>query len=214
VVKKGEKLNETPDFVIGKKKYKVDLIPPQIIISNYFKAGQDEVDRLQGELDAISQELESFIEEHSGEDGALEDAKNDKEKVTKASVTEQKRKVKASAGGRNDLKVLDDCLSLFSQETGAKKAVKDAQDALDAKVFAHYPKLTKDEVQALIVDQKWMGYLEATIRAEIERVTQVLANRVKTLEERYAEPLPQLVGDVDALAGKVDMHLKKMGLSW
>jgi len=40
------------------------------------------------------------------------------------------------------------------------------------------------------------------------------ANRVKTLEERYAEPLPTLVDDVATLSAKVDENLKKMGLVW
>ena len=49
------------------------------------------------------------------------------------------------------------------------------------------------------MDDKWQATLKAAIAAEIERVTQQLANRVKTLEERYAEPLPQLTQDVETL---------------
>ena len=92
--------------------------------------------------------------------------------------------------------------------------MKEAQEALDKAVFAQYPKLSEDEIKMLVVDDKWQATLKAAIQAEIERVTQQLANRVKTLEERYAEPLPQLVQDVEKLASKVDEHLKKMGLAW
>jgi len=81
-------------------------------------------------------------------------------------------------------------------------------------VFAQYPKLSEDEIKTLVVDDKWQATLKAAIQAEIERVTQQLANRVKTLEERYAEPLPQLTQDVETLTSKVDEHLKKMGLVW
>jgi type I restriction enzyme M protein len=56
--------------------------------------------------------------------------------------------------------------------------------------------------------------LKGAIQAEIERVTQQLANRVKTLEERYVEPLPQLIQEVEVLSSKVDEHLKRMGLVW
>lgn len=42
----------------------------------------------------------------------------------------------------------------------------------------------------------------------------MMANRVKTLEERYAEPLPTLIDDVATLSAKVDEHLKKIGLQW
>jgi type I restriction enzyme M protein len=34
------------------------------------------------------------------------------------------------------------------------------------------------------------------------------------LAARYAVPLPKIVADVDALAGRVDEHLKKMGAVW
>lgn len=92
--------------------------------------------------------------------------------------------------------------------------MKEAQDALDKAVFAQYSKLTEDEIRTLVVDDKWQATLKGAIQAEIERVTQQLANRVKTLEERYAEPLPQLIEEVEALSSKVDEHLKRMGLTW
>lgn len=53
-----------------------------------------------------------------------------------------------------------------------------------------------------------------TTSLEIERVTQQLANRVKELEERYAEPLPQLVDEVEVLSSKVEEYLRTMGLEW
>jgi type I restriction enzyme M protein len=88
---------------------------------------------------------------------------------------------------------LKQCLELIDGEAEAKKAVKDAQIALDKLVFAQYPKLTEAEIKTLVVDDKWQATLKVAIQAEIDRVTQQLANRVKTLEERYAEPLPQLI---------------------
>ncbi len=35
---------------------------------------------------------------------------------------------------------------------------------------------------------------------------------IRQLAERYANPLPQLVEEVEALATKVAQHLKKMGI--
>ncbi|WP_234911505.1 N-6 DNA methylase, partial [Vibrio anguillarum] len=87
VVKKGEKLKETPNLVIGKAKYKAELIPPALIVACFFAEEQAQVDNLQSALDSANQALESFIEENSGEDGLLNDALNDKDKVTKATVT-------------------------------------------------------------------------------------------------------------------------------
>ncbi|MGB3533685.1 MAG: type I restriction-modification system subunit M [Microcoleaceae cyanobacterium] len=213
-VKKGEKPKETPDLIIGKQKYKADLIPPRLIISRYFPDKQEHINQLQADLDAITQELEAVIEEHNGEDGALSDAQTDAGKVTKTSVTTRLKAIKNEPDAEEELTVLQQCLKLFEQETALKKAVKDAQTALDKAVFKQYPKLTSEEIKTLVIDDKWFTTLEIQITAEIERVTQQLANRVKTLEERYAETLPQIEQEVIALSSKVEEHLKQMGYQW
>ncbi|TRC52310.1 type I restriction endonuclease subunit M, partial [Mannheimia haemolytica] len=87
---------------------------------------------------------------------------------------------------------------LFEVEAILKKKVKELQEALDLKVFTKYPTLTEDEVKDLVVVDKWFDTLNSSIEAEIERVTQQLANRVKELNERYAEPLPQINQNVEA----------------
>ncbi|GAP99880.1 type I restriction-modification system, DNA-methyltransferase subunit M [Leptolyngbya sp. NIES-2104] len=214
VVKKGEKLKETPDLIIEKNKYKADLIPPSLIVKRYFEPQQQELDRLQAELDAIAQELETLVEEQSGEEGLLSEAQTDAGKVTKASVMARLKEIKGDVSAEEEQAVLKQCLGFIDRETEAKKAVKDAQSELDQLVFAQYPRLSGDEIKALVVEDKWQATLKGAIASEIERVTQQLANRVKTLEERYAEPLPQIVETVEALSSKVDEHLRRMGLTW
>nr|WP_305071930.1 type I restriction-modification system subunit M [Providencia sp. M-8] len=209
-VKKGEKLRETPDLVIGKTKYKAELIPPALIVARYFADEQTKIDTLQSKLDSASQELETYLEENSGDDGLLNEALNDKDKVTKATVT-ARLKVATDPDEKSALKQAQ---KLFDNEANAKKALKKAQDALDLAVFKQYPKLSIDEIKTLIVDNKWLATLQSNIEAEIERVTQQLANRVKELEERYSEPLPDITKSVEDLSDKVAGHLKAMGLEW
>ncbi len=210
IVKKGEKSTETPDLVINKKRYIAELISPAIIVTRYFKAEQTAVNDAQSLLDEASQTLESFIEEHSGEDGLLAEALNDKDKITKASLTARAK----VATDPEEIKTLKQTLKYFDAETKAKSAVKTHQEALDLAVFKQYPKLSIEECQSLIVEDKWLGALEANIVAEIERVTQQLANRVKELEERYADALPAIEDSIEALSDKVSAHLKAMGLEW
>ncbi|WP_272666701.1 type I restriction-modification system subunit M [Providencia sp. PROV069] len=209
-VKKGEKLRETPDLVIGKTKYKAELIPPALIVARYFADEQTKIDTLQSKLDSASQELESYLEENSGDDGLLNEALNDKDKVTKATVT-ARLKVATDPDEKSALKQAQ---KLFDNEANAKKALKKAQDALDLAVFKQYPKLSIDEIKTLIIKDKWLATLQSNIEAEIERVTQQLANRVKELEERYNEPLPAITKSVEDLSEKVAGHLKAMGLEW
>ena len=210
VVNKGEKLKEAPDLVISKAKYKAELIPPALIVARFFAAEQAKVDSLLSALDCASQELESFIEESSDEDGLLNDALNDKDKVTKATVTARLK----HATDPDEKAMLKKAQKLFDAEADAKKALKDSQDALDLLILKQYPKLSIDEIKYLIVDDKWLATLQCNIVAEIERVTQQLANRVKELEERYSEPLPAITQSVENLSDKVAAHLKSMGLEW
>lgn len=210
VAKKGEKLKETPDLIINKKKYKAELIPPSLIVARYFADEQAQVDALQAKQDEATQALESYLEEHGAEDGLLIEAINDKDKITKASVAARTK----LATDADEVKALKQATKLFNAETAAKKSVKEAQEALDLNVFNQYPKLSIDEIKTLIVDDKWLATLQANIVAEIERVTQQMANRVKQLEERYSTPLPTLSKSVDDLSDKVADHLKAMGLEW
>ncbi|WP_429234439.1 N-6 DNA methylase [Aeromonas salmonicida] len=210
IADKGEKIKESPDLVIGKAKYKAELIPPALLVARFFANEQKELDALQAALDEASQALESFIEEQSGEEGGLVEVMNDKEKVTAASV---KARIKV-ATDKEELAVLKQAQQLFDAETRAKKAHKEASDSLDKAVFAHYPKLQDNEIKTLLVEDKWQASLSAALKAEIERVTQQLAARVKELEERYSCSLPQLTQNVSELEAKVAAHLKAMGLEW
>ncbi|EDZ2986746.1 type I restriction endonuclease subunit M, partial [Salmonella enterica] len=208
IVEKGEKLKETPDLVIGKKKYKAELLPPALLVTRYFATEKLELDQLQVAYDEAAQALESFLEENSGEDGLLADAMNDKEKVTAASI---KARFKV-ATDKEEKAVLKTAQALFDAETKAKKAHKEAQEKLDLAVFAHYPKLADNEIKILLVQDKWKASLVDALEAEIERVTQRLANRVKELEERYSSTMHELTQLVAELEAKVTIHLKSINL--
>ena len=209
---------ETHDFVVQKKRYKADLIPPELLVARYFADNQAHIDELQADLDGISQELKALMEENGGEEGLLAEAQTDRGKVTKSTATARLKEIKRDptpdAGAAEEREVLAEVLKLFDQETAMKSAVKAATEALDKAVFGQYPKLSEAEIKALVVVDKWHATLKGAVAAEIERVTQQLANRVKDLEERYAEPLPELVQVVEGLSSRVEEHLQKMGLTW
>lgn len=222
---KDKKIKETPDLTLGRKKYKMDLIPPGLIVARYFKDDQAALDQLQARQEAAARALEEFVEEHSGEEGLLADAANDKGKVTRAAVNARLAEIHAVIPAKAGIqKEQDDfaderaalrrCLDLIDAEAVAAKAVKDAQAALDEKVLAQYAKLTEPEIKTLVVDDKWLASLERAVEGEVQRVTQRLASRVKELEERYSQPLPAIEREVEALAAKVEGHLRKMGLAW
>ena len=127
---KEKKIKETPDLTIKRKKYKMDLIPPALVVARYFATEQTALEALQAALDSAARELEEFVEEHSGEDGLLADATNDKGKVTKASVKDRLKVIRDEPESDEEQEALKRCLALIEAESDAGKAVKDAQAEL------------------------------------------------------------------------------------
>ena len=141
----------------------------------------------------------------------LAEAKNDKGKLSKATVATRLKDIKNDKEAADERKLLNAYLGLIEQESAANRQVKDAQKQLDAKVAAQYAKLSTDDIKALVVDDKWLTTLAVDVQTELDRVSQALTGRIKQLAERYAEPLPQLANDVAAMNAKVEAHLKMMG---
>jgi type I restriction enzyme M protein len=211
IEEKGSKTKEKPDFIVGKLKYRAELIPTALIIVRYFAAEQRTIEKMEAEVAATQQAMEEMVEEHSGEDGLLEGAKNDKDKLTKTAVAVRLKEIKDDADAAEERKVLSDYLALTEKEAATSAKVKNAQEVLMAKVAARYGKLTEDEIKTLVVDDKWLATLAAAVQGELDRVSQALTGRIRELADRYATPLPQLTDGVAKLAARVDEHLKKMG---
>jgi len=208
---KEKKTKEKPDFTVGKLKYKAELIPTALVIARYFAAEQTAIEKLEAEVAASEQALEEMAEEHGGENGLLEAAKNDKDKLTKASVAARLKEIKSDADAADERQVLNDYLALAEKAAATSAKVSDAQEALLLKVAAQYGKLTEDEIKTLVVEDKWLATLAAAVQGELDRVSQTLTGRIRQLAERYATPLPQLTGEVAALETKVSRHLERMG---
>ncbi|MBR9802817.1 N-6 DNA methylase, partial [bacterium] len=216
---KDKKIKETPDLVVagkgrGGKKYKMDLIPPALIVARYFAAEQAGIDTLQAKQDEATQALEEYTEEHAVEEGLLEEALNDKGKVTKGSVNDRLKALKNEPDSDEEETALKRCLELMDAESEAKKAVKAAQEKLDVAVLKKYGEHCEDEIKAMAIDDKWFESIQTAIEGEVNRVTQGLANRVKELEERYAATMPGLEEALAAFSSRADGHLKRMGLMW
>jgi len=215
---KERKIKETPDLTIKRQKYKMDLVPPALVVARFFAKEQAAIEALQSAAEIAARELEEFVEEQAtsgdGEECLLAEATNDKGKVTKGGVKDRLKAIKDEPEGDEERDALARCLELIEAESTAAKAVKDAQAALDVNVLARYAKLTEAEIKALVGEDKWLASIRAAIEGEVERLTQRLAARVKELEERYAKPLPELEQEMTAFSAKVEGHLKKMGLAW
>ena len=211
---KQQKSKEVPDFTLGKQKFKSDLIPASLLIARYFKAEQSAIEAMEAELCALEQQLDELKEEHGGEGGLLEEVVDEKGRISKKTVAARLKEIGRDPECAEERKALECYAALLDDQADAKGRLKAAQEALEGRVAAKYGTLTEAEIKGIVVEDKWLSALSAEVQGELDRVSQALTGRIRQLAERYANPLPQLIEDVTALAACVDEHLRRMGAVW
>jgi type I restriction enzyme M protein len=217
---------EAEDYRIGKRRYKSDLIPAALLVARYFTAEHQAIETLEAGLATTEQKLDEMRDEHGGEEGHLSEVfsgetEEEKEKSTQALVKVRRSNAKSRLSEIGDdqedadeSRLLTEFVALLDQQADTKAALKTAKEELDAKLHAKYPKLSVDEIKTLVVDDKWLATLAASMQNELDRVSQTLTARIRQLAERYAAPLPKLADEVEVLTANVDEHLRKMGAVW
>jgi type I restriction enzyme M protein len=208
--KKGDK--EVVKQVAGIEGLEGRLIPPALIIQEYFAIELKSIDDLETQAETLNARMDELREEHGGEDGLLSNAIDDKQKISKKNIqTAIKELGKRNSDNAEEYDMLQAYKKLMDDEAEVQTRIKAAKVDLEKKVIAQYPKLTLDEIKTILVEKKWMHSMEQRIRTEMDNISHRLTQRIKELAERYETPLPQLSNEVNDLTAKVDGHLKKMG---
>lgn len=191
-----------------------DLIPKELVVNKYLTREQLAVQVKQTELELLQIEITELEEEHTGEEGLLADATNDNNKITKATATKRLKEIKNDKTEKEAVALLEKVVALFEKEAKAKKELKTLEEQLDQLTLQQFGLLTADEVKTLVVDDKWLTTIKASIQTEIDAISQRLTGRVKELAERYATTLVALNQTTQTQEEKVLQHLQKMGLVW
>ena len=206
---------ESHDCSKGKRRFKSDLVPAPILVARYFVPERDAIEALDNQLAALAQQLDEMRDENSGEEGLLAEViegEGDKQKIAAKAVKARLKEIGKDPLYADERTALEVYADLLEQQSKAKR--KAAQEDLDKKIDAKYPKLTEAEIKTLVVDDKWMALLSAALQGELDRVSQTLTGRIRELAERYATPLPRLTEEVVVLTSRVEKHLKQMGAVW
>ncbi|MBC7504049.1 type I restriction-modification system subunit M [Candidatus Gracilibacteria bacterium] len=191
-----------------------ELIPDTLIINRYFATEQSEIVSLESSRDTTMIIIEDLEEEYGGEDGLMADAKNEKDKFTGPSVKARHKAIKGSDDDREEYVLLEKWLELTEEIATLNKEIKAKEKELQIKVKNKYDHLTLNEIQSLIVDDKWIGSIESRIIAELDQVSQTLTSRIQTLAERYERTLGELDTETKSLEKSVEDHLRTMGFSF
>lgn len=212
---KDRKLSEAPDLVIssGRKgaKYKMDLLPPALIVARYLADEQAKVDALNAVVEQATRAVEEYVEEHAVEDGLLAAAIDD-DKFSKSQAVARLKAAKREGGDQDEVKALEHVVKLYAAETAAKKTAKEAQATLDLATLNKYGDLSEDEILTVVLDDKWHGTTERPVLCVIDDLTLTLVARVQELGDRYSETVADLDGTLERLETKVMQHLSAMGV--
>lgn len=215
IVNKERKLSETPDLVVssehGAVKYKMDLIPPALIVERYFATEKTELEELQARAEAASQAVEEFIEENSGEDGPLAEAMNDG-KISRSLAAARLKKAPREDPPSDEVTALRELIKRFDAATATKSAAKKAQTELDRSTLRKYGALSTRDIHSLVIDDKWGRQILTGVRAELTALIQELLDRLGVLGERYDKTVGQLDAEIAELSAKVAAHLAAMGV--
>lgn len=212
---KDRKLSEDPDLMIGSgrkaAKYKMDLIPPALIVARYFADEQVRVDDLDAEAEAAAQAVEEHVEEHGEDEGVLVGAMEG-EKISKALATARLREIKREEKPDHDeVAALERLIQLYANEKAAKGAAKEAQAELDQNTLEKYGDLTEADVKELVLDDKWKSMVSDRVSDAIVTLVLSLAARLRDLGNRYEDTLGDLEDRLQQLNELVTDHLSSMG---
>lgn len=194
------------------KRWVMDLIAPDYVIACFFPEEKTQLDELVAAQEAASQAVEEYVEEHAVEDGLLAEA-GVNDKVSKATATARLKEAKREGAEPDEIEALQRVIELFGAETKAKSVVKDATLKLHEQALAQYGKLGVDDIQMLVIDDKWGDTIRARIDGEVTALGQALIARLHVLAVRYESTVGALQSEVEVLAANVAAHLSDMGVS-
>lgn len=192
------------------KGWACDLVPKHTLVARYYDKQKALFLTMTAGIETRAAMLAELEEDHAGLDGAFSEL----DKINKTEVAALLKKIKHDKESADDAEVLQQWLDLKEEETQLKKKLEELEALVDRQAYEHYPRLKEAEIKTLVVDDKWLGALDAAVRGELDRITQRLTQRVKELADRYEAPLPAVAKRVEDLQSLVDGHLARMGFAW
>jgi len=144
-----------------------DLVPKELIVARFFAEDRARLDALQAALERAEAQQAELEEEHGGEDAIF----SGYDKINAVSVKERMAEIRRDADAVEERRVLEAWLKLAEAQKRLKSQIKDEELALDGRAFKQYPLLSEAQVQALVVEHKWLAALESAVHGEMDRIS-------------------------------------------
>lgn len=213
-----EKGKSWPDGAIvikeGKKQraYLSELLPKQIFIDRYLSTDRDAIAALEAERDAVIAEREALQEEHSDDDGLLQEVINDKGNITKGDLGRRIKELTSSEDDEDqaELDVLLKYQELTDKENQFASEIAERSANIESSVLSKSTKLNGLEAMEAVLTSKWESQVGKRSSGERDRTVTELLNRLQTIAERYESALSQILDDVQRFTVATDSHLAAM----
>lgn len=187
---------------IKKNEFDSDLLPKEIVINEYFKKENDNIEKLNNDLNDLSQEFDSMVEENTGDEEIFNDEDKVNEKLIKDKIKEE---------SEENISILKELIENLSSQKELKKTIKKYQEALNLLIIDKYNSFDEDASKDLIITKKWFKSIERTFDDKYEDLVYDLSNRIISEYENYEETLGQLSKKTSDLESSVLQDLERMG---
>lgn len=189
---------------IKKNEFDSDLLPKEIVINEYLKKENDNIEKLNNDLNDLSQEFDSMVEENTGDEEIFNDEDKVNEKLIKDKIKEE---------SEENISILKELIENLSSQKELKKTIKKYQEALNLLIIDKYNSFDEDASKDLIITKKWFKSIERTFDDKYEDLVYDLSNRIISEYENYEETLGQLSKKTSDLESLVLKDLERMGFN-
>ena len=116
-------------YALGKRRFKSDLVPVGILVAKYFAPERAAIDALDNQIALLEQPLDDMLEEHSGDEGLLNEViegEGDKQKISAKAVKARLKEIGKDLDSADERKLLADYADVLDQQADAKAQRKES----------------------------------------------------------------------------------------
>ena len=187
---------------IKKNDFDSDLLPKEIVIDEYFKDEEEDLEKLNSDLNNYVLNFDSIVAENTGDEEIFNDEEKINEKLIKDKIKEETE---------TNIAILNELLNNLSLQKDLKKKIKSHQEALNGMIINKYSLLDEDTSKDLLINKKWFKSIERRFDDKYEDLIYDLSNKIVSEYENYEETLGQLSNKTSELESTVLKDLERMG---
>lgn len=187
---------------IKKNEFDSDLLPKEIVIDEYYKDEEENIEKLNNDLNNLVLDFDSIVEENTGDEEIFNGEEKVNEKLLKDKIKEETE---------TNISILKELLNNLSLQKDLKKKIKSHQEALNSLIINKYELLDEDTSKDLLINKKWFKSIERKFDDKYEDLIYDLSSKIVSEYKNYEQTLGNLSNKTSELESIVLKDLERMG---